>query len=315
MLRRESTGFMGQNRVLLSAEFTNAANPTRGAKSYSSDYTTILFDGPFLAFLSALDLQNRCALGRACHRRTGTITPFGGTHECRSPPPAPAWRSRRFRTAALAAALACAANGAYASLRIGRHRRLLVHLQCWTRESSSSRRPTPGISPGISRRWTTPCSPLPNTGSVPNWSPVTQTAQNARTGQAKATVSSSNTDPLTQVPLACLHAVSANATALRMVMLYTALGNMFTSGGFCSVGPATPTFDGTSASCTGSGSLTFTLFYDLIAQALWRLAHICLRRNRCVRHRCAEWDSFSTSRPRSWASRRNWISRSLGQRT
>ena len=130
----EATDFMGQNRVLLSADFTNGCEADSRRNRIPLITLTILVNGPFLASLAAFDLQIRSASRPPCHRRTGTITPFGGTHECSNHHPLRLTTRTtalgRLRTAALAAALACAANGAYASLRVGRHRRSSRQRHC-----------------------------------------------------------------------------------------------------------------------------------------------------------------------------------------
>lgn len=101
-----------------------------------------------------------------------------------------------------------------------------------------------------------------NANVLPNWDPANATAQAPHTN---ATVSSFQfTDPLTQL-LSPGFVLSATADLFADGVLRTALGNMFSSGSFCFWDSAAPgDFDGTSASCSGSGSLTFTLFYDLI---------------------------------------------------
>ena len=165
----------------------------------------------------------------------------------------------RFGTKALAVALACAATGAYASFASvvitdfsftsNADPSFFVFAPTDTRNQSwiLTAEDTPGVT-------------VTNAGSVPNWSNVTQTAQNART---RATVASSVVfDPLTQVPLPEF-TLSANATALAPGQVNTALGNMLTSGSLC-LWDSNTNFDGTFASCSGAGSLTFTLFYDLI---------------------------------------------------
>jgi len=165
----------------------------------------------------------------------------------------------RFGTTALAVALACAATGAYASFAS-----VVINDFSFT----SSADPSFFVfAPTDTRNQSwflfaedTPGLTVTNSNSVPNWSNVTQAATNART---RATVASSVvTDPLTQVPLPAF-TLTANATALAPGQVNTALGNMLSSGSLC-LWDSNTNFDGTSASCTGSGSLTFTLNYDLI---------------------------------------------------
>jgi hypothetical protein len=165
----------------------------------------------------------------------------------------------RFGTTALAVALACAATGAYASFASVvingftvtpiANPSFFVFAPTDTRNQSWILTAEPSTGPVVT-----------NAGGVPNWSNVTQTAQ---AGQTVARVASSvATDPLTALE-SPLFTLSANATPPGASGVTTALGNMLTSGSFCLWNSAT-NFDGTSASCTGAGSLQFTLFYDLI---------------------------------------------------
>ena len=165
----------------------------------------------------------------------------------------------RLRTIALAVALACTASGAYASFasvvingffvsasaapgsfffRADRHQESVLGSsgagQRRARRAERRQRPQLG-----------PCDP-----------------DGAKVRRTLATVASSvNVDPLTQVRLRLLHAERDGEP--RVEGVNTALGNMLTSGSFC-LWDSNTNFDGTSASCTGAGSLTFTLFYDLI---------------------------------------------------
>ena len=165
----------------------------------------------------------------------------------------------RFGRTALAVALTCAATGAYASFAS-----VVINDFSFT----SSADPSFFVfAPTDTRNQSwflfaedTPGLTVTNSNSVPNWSNVTQAALNART---RANVASSVvTDPLTQVPLPAF-TLSANATALAPGQVNTALGNMLSSGSLC-LWDSNTNFDGTSASCTGSGSITFSLNYDLI---------------------------------------------------
>jgi hypothetical protein len=172
--------------------------------------------------------------------------------------------AQQLRTAAIAAALACAANGAYA----------ISFASVVINGLSFSQTAAPGsfiFAPTDTRNQAWDLQALTNnvldqqnTGSVPDWANLDKTAQ---TAQANATLSSSvDTDPLTQVesPRFTLSA-TANSPGANGV-LYSALGNMITDGSFCFWDENTD-FDGTSASCTGSGSLSFTVFYDLVVNS------------------------------------------------
>ena len=171
--------------------------------------------------------------------------------------------ARQLRTAALAAALACVSNGAYAAFAS-----IIIDGLGVTGTAA------PGsfiFAPSDTRNnsWdlevlTNNVLNQQNTGSVGNWVPLDRTAQ---TAQAKGTVSTSvDTDPSTQLetPRFTMSA-TANAPSANGV-LYTALGNMISEGSFC-FWDSNTAFDGTSASCTGAGSLSLTLFYDLIVSS------------------------------------------------
>ena len=173
----------------------------------------------------------------------------------------------RLRTAALAATLACAANGAHAAFASVVVDSLFV-----------SGTGAPGsflFAPTDTRNQAWDLQALTNnvlnqqnTGSVANWNQIDRTAQNVA---ARATVSSTvDTDPLTAVemPRFTLSATANSPGAIGR--LFTALGNMLTDGSFC-FWDANTAFDGTSASCTGSGSLSFSLFYDLIVNSAFAL--------------------------------------------
>jgi len=102
-----------------------------------------------------------------------------------------------------------------------------------------------------------------NSNTVFTWSNQTATAQ---TATAKATVASTNqTDPsgALETPNFTLE---ANATPLSNGLIQDAFGNMLESGLFC-FGNGN-NFDGTTAGCNAAGSVTFTVFYDLIISAL-----------------------------------------------
>lgn len=168
---------------------------------------------------------------------------------------------QRLRTAALAAVLACAANGAHASFAsvvindfsvsgtLGPDAAFFfaptdVQLQSWFLQAVQAGGGT-----------------VTNNNSALNWNNQTQTAQ---TANAKATVSSTKqTDPLTALETP-LFTLGATATSSLAGLLNTAVGNFFTSGGFC-FGDGS-VFDGTSLGCNASGSLTFSVNYDLIAE-------------------------------------------------
>lgn len=171
------------------------------------------------------------------------------------------------RTAALAAVLACASNGAYASAASVVINGLFV--------SGTAANGSFLFAPTDTRNQAWDLQALTNnvlnqqnTGSVGNWSNLDRSAQNTA---AKATLASTtDTDPVTSVesPRFTLSATANSPGAIGT--LFTALGNMFTDGSFCFWDQNTD-FDGTSASCTGSGSLSFTLFYDLIVQSAFNL--------------------------------------------
>jgi hypothetical protein len=171
--------------------------------------------------------------------------------------------AQRLRTAALAAALACAANGAYASFAS------VIINGLFFSETAAPGSFIFAPTDTQNQAWdlqalTNNVLDQQNAGSVTDWANLDKTAQSA---QANATLSSSvDTDPSTQVesPRFTLSA-TANSPGANGV-LYSALGNMITDGSFCFWDENTD-FDGTSASCTGSGSLAFTVFYDLIVNA------------------------------------------------
>jgi hypothetical protein len=172
--------------------------------------------------------------------------------------------AQQIRTAAIEAALACAANGAYA----------ISFASVVINGLSFSQTAAPGsfiFAPTDTRNQAWDLQTMTNnvldqqsTGSVASWANLDETAQSAH---ANATLSSTvDTDPRTQVesPRFTLSA-TANSPGANGV-LYSALGNMITDGSFCFWDENTD-FDGTSASCTGSGSLSFTVFYDLIVNS------------------------------------------------
>jgi len=171
---------------------------------------------------------------------------------------------RRLRTAAIVAALACVSNGAYAAFASV----VIDGLSFFAT-------PTPGnfvFAPtdimGQSwdlRTFSNGAQTSANVGSQNNWNPVTATASAAGTSATVASLA--GTDPSTQQPTPAF-TLSANATTLVNV-LREATGNMFEFGGYCFYDPALDPlglFDGTSAFCTGSGSIDFLLQYDLIVQ-------------------------------------------------
>jgi hypothetical protein len=82
-----------------------------------------------------------------------------------------------------------------------------------------------------------------------------------------------NTDPLTAVETpAFTLSGTANGAAGGNGAIYNSLGNMVSRGSLCFWDENT-NFDGTSASCTGSGSLELTVFYDLLVSAPNRLGN------------------------------------------
>ena len=169
----------------------------------------------------------------------------------------------RLRTIALATALACTASGAHANFASVVIQWPFRQWQLQPRDASSSRRPTPGIKPGFFRRRSTACPSRQNANSVPNWAPV-DARRKARRRLPRCRRRWIPTRSRSWKRLALRW--PRRRTPYRRA-LYTALGNMLTSGSFCfwdSLAPTPPDFDGTSAFCNGSGSLTFTLFYDLI---------------------------------------------------
>ena len=250
-------------------------------ESYRVDLSTYLPNSTNLAFCNGIlflqrrsvlhnrTWQDRSAASRLSDlRRAGvcmSITHLEETHECsnhrpRSARPTPDDGARPTPDDGARRGAGVHGERCLRELCIGRHRRPFRQWHRRAPGASSSRRPTPGIKPGIFRRWPTACSTSRTPVASPTGTLLDRTAQSPRT---KATVSSSvDTDPLTQLdtPRFTLSA-TANSTAIGM--LYTALGNMLTSGSFC-FWDSNTAFDGTSASCTGAGSLTFTLFYDLI---------------------------------------------------
>ena len=173
------------------------------------------------------------------------------------------------RTVALTAALACASTGAYASFASVVVNGLFV--------SGTGAQGSFLFAPTDTRNQAWDLQALTNnvlnqqnTGSVANWTPLDRTAQSP-TGAAKSEVHSIiDTDPATQLetPRFTLSATANSPGAIGV--LYTALGSMFTDGSFCFWDENTA-FDGTSASCTGSGSLAFSLFYDIIANSAYGL--------------------------------------------
>ena len=99
-------------------------------------------------------------------------------------------------------------------------------------------------------------------GSVSNGNNLDRTVQTSR---AKATVSSSPAvDPLTQLatPTFTLEAMSSVSTVHTSLQPNTGLGAFLSSGVLC-FGDGTG-FDGTSAGCNAAGSLTLSVFYDLL---------------------------------------------------
>lgn len=172
---------------------------------------------------------------------------------------------RRLRTAALAAALACTATGAYAAAVAS------VVIDGFIVTANAG----PGIfvfAPTDTRSQSWDVQALQNgvlfqgnAGSVPNWNPLDRSVQTS-TGQAKAEVHSSiSTDPLTQLETPAF-TLTATAIPLATGILHEALGNMLTSGSFCFFDTnSTDAFDGTSASCNAAGALSFMLFYDVLA--------------------------------------------------
>lgn len=165
----------------------------------------------------------------------------------------------RLRTAAIVAALACASNGAYAAFASvviddffftatpGFFAPTDLVTQFWDLRTSVNG--VDNAPPGVA------------SGSVSNWLPQNATATGP---QANATVSSNpgdlNGQPTPQFTLA------ATANPLSNGVLYGASGLMFFGGTYCfydeALDPA-GLFDGTSAFCTGSGSVDFFLQYDL----------------------------------------------------
>src|SRR5262245_22600601 len=169
----------------------------------------------------------------------------------------------RFRTAAVVAALACASNGAY-----GAFASVVIDdffVTATTDEATSFffvptdqtaqtwdlRTFAAGVQTGVA------------SGSTPNWPPfLTATASGP---QANATVTS---QPITlpSGQLAPSFNLAATANPLSNGVLYEATGLMFAAGGYCFYDAALDPlglFDGTSAFCTGSGTLDFFLQYDL----------------------------------------------------
>ena len=173
----------------------------------------------------------------------------------------------RLRAAAVVAALACASNGAYASFASVVIDGLFV--------SGTGAQGSFLFAPTDTRNQAWDLQALTNNvlnqqsaGSVASWAILDKTAQNAG---ANATMSSVvDTDPTTAVetPRFTLSATANSPGAIGT--LYTAFGNMITDGSLCFWDENTA-FDGTSASCTGSGSLALTVFYDVIANSAFGL--------------------------------------------
>lgn len=172
----------------------------------------------------------------------------------------------RLRTIALATALACTASGAHAGFASVVIDGVVI--------SSSSDSDTFLFAPLDTMNQAWDLQVLvdgvivdQNANSLPNWDPSGATAQDPN---AVSTVSTYQfTDPLTQL-ITPGFALTATANVFPDSSLRTAVGNMFSSGTFCfwdSVAPP-PGFDGTSSFCNGTGSLTFTVFYDLIISPL-----------------------------------------------
>jgi len=102
-----------------------------------------------------------------------------------------------------------------------------------------------------------------NNNTFLTWSNQTATAQ---TATAKATVASSIQTDFTTALETPNFSLEASATPSPNGLFQNAFGNMLESGLFC-FGDGRG-FDGTSAGCNTAGSITFTVFYDLIISAL-----------------------------------------------
>jgi PEP-CTERM motif len=172
----------------------------------------------------------------------------------------------RLRTAAVAAVLVCVSNGAYAanasvvindfyfSANPGNASSFVfaptdTMFVFWDLETFAGAAQT-----GL------------NTGSVFDWPAfLTRTATGP---QASATGTFlRGTDPTTAQPTPSI-SLAATANPLSNGVLYAASGLMYTSGGYCfydSDLDPNQDFDGTSAWCTGSGSVDFIITYSLMA--------------------------------------------------
>jgi hypothetical protein len=168
----------------------------------------------------------------------------------------------RLRSIALAAALACTTSSAYAGLAS-------VVIDGFVISSSAADGSFVfGPFDTMNQAWDLEVlidggTVDQDAGSSPDWNPSNATAQEPNT---MATVSSYQfTDPFTQL-ISPGFALSATANLVPDRSLRTAVGNMLSSGSFCFWDSTAP-FDGTSGSCSGAGSLTFTVFYDLVVSA------------------------------------------------
>jgi len=170
----------------------------------------------------------------------------------------------RLRTAAVVAALACASNGAHASLAS-----VIIDDFAFTATPGNATSFIFAPTDTLFNSWDLEtfaglAQTSAQTGSTSDWPPfLTRTATGP---QASATGTfQRGTDPSTAQPTPSF-SLSATANPLTNGVLYQGLGQWFTSGAYCFYDSAldpNQAFDGTSAFCTGMGSIDFFIQYDL----------------------------------------------------
>ena len=170
----------------------------------------------------------------------------------------------RLRTAAAVAVLACVSHGAHAAYAA-------VIINSFTAIGS----PTDPFSAFLfgptdtrNQAWfllaetNSGASSQTNSNSLPNWSNQTPVAQTATARATVATTTQFDFLTNTETPNFSLE---ASATPLANGLIHSAIGNIIESGSFCfGDGTDFPTSTG----CNAAGSITFTVFYDLIINAL-----------------------------------------------
>jgi hypothetical protein len=171
----------------------------------------------------------------------------------------------RLRTAAVVAALACASNMAYAQFAS-----VVIDDFFFTANPGNATSFIFAPTDTMFNAWDlqTFAGAAPTSaqiGSTSAWPPfLTMTATGPQAGVAGTF--QQGTDPTTAQPTPSF-SLSATVNPVSNGVLYQALGQWFTAGSYCFYDSALDpnhAFNGTSAFCTGSGSIDFFLQYDLI---------------------------------------------------